>query len=112
MLVCCICILCVVYTVLYMLYCNVSNVSFFGLCMRVLSVSRVCVHISCLYLKCICLKTVHGTWLGHVYCAVYCVPVLYMGAYMVAKGIRVLTARFAKARNSERSPIQKSGSGF
>ena len=33
--------------------------------------------------------------------------------YVVAKGISVLlTARFAKAGYSERSPIQKSGRGF
>ena len=32
--------------------------------------------------------------------------------YMVAKGISVLTVRFAKAGYSERSPIQKSASGF
>ena len=32
--------------------------------------------------------------------------------YVVAKGISVLTVRFVKARNSEGSPVQKSGSGF
>ena len=32
--------------------------------------------------------------------------------YVVAKGTSVLTARFAKARNSEHSPIHKSGSDF
>jgi hypothetical protein len=65
-----------------------------------------------------CLVVLERVWLkinSHSLC-LYLVFMLVRAKnphrYVVAKGISVLIARFAKAGYSVRSPIQKSGSGF